>query len=133
MIIVVLGGSENLRDDVISQLMQSKLTRIRHLSIAGVVNCKNTRLSRLKVEFDQPSKLTNVITIVSGISTNDELEYLRSKNAMICHCYGQLTDIYDHVACVRGDKYILPEPLQFTAPDHIYSPAEILSECYIKG
>lgn len=133
MIIVILGGSDSLSDEVISQLMQSKITRIRHLSIAGLVKCDALGLSRLKTEFDQPSKLTNLVTIVSGITTNNELNYLRSKDAMICHCYGELTDIYDYIECVSSDKYVLPEPLLLTAPDHIYSPSEVLSDCYIKG
>jgi len=133
MIVVVLGGSEILRDDVISQLMQSKISLIRHFNITGLVNCKDVGLSRLKTEFERPKKVTNLVTIVSGISTNDELVYLRSKDAIICHCYGELTDLYNQVACEKGDKYILPDPLKFTAPEHVYSPDEVLSECYIKG
>ena len=78
MIIVVLGGSDNLREDVISQLMQSKITLIRHLSVAGLVSCKDTGLARLKAEFEQPPKFTNQVTIISGITTNNELDYLRS-------------------------------------------------------
>jgi hypothetical protein len=131
MIVVILGGSESLRSDVIRQLMQSDITLIKHLNIEGLVQFKNRTISRLMAEFEQSYKLTNIVTIVSGVTTNDELVYLRGKGAIVCHCYGQLTGIYEHISCTVGDKFILPHPLQFTAPDHIYSPDEVLSECYI--
>lgn len=133
MIVAILGGSEPLRSDIISQLMQSKITLIRHFSIEGLIKCKGVGLERLAVEFEQPSTLTNSVTIVSGISNNEELLYLRSKKALICHCYGELTALYDQLECLSTDKFILPEPLLLTAPDHIYSPDEVLSECYIRG
>ena len=127
MIIVILGGSEAISSDIVSQLMQSEITLIRHLSIAGLVQCQDVGLSRLKSEFDYPQKLTNLVTIVTGITTQKELDYLRSKIALICHCYGELAPIYDHLKCEKTDKYVLPHPLLFTAPDHIYSPDEVLS------
>lgn len=133
MIIVIVGGSETLRSEVISQLMQSDITLIRHLSIEGLVKCQDVGLARLKTEFEQPQKINNLVTIVSGISTEKELRYLREKNAFVCHCYGELTPVYDHVTCIHGEKFVLPEPLQLTAPDHIYTPCEVLSECYIRG
>jgi hypothetical protein len=134
MIIVVLGGSESLRSDVISQIMATKISLIRHLSLEGLVKREGAGLVRLKAEFDQfKPKLTNFITLVSGISSAKELDYLRGRQAFICHCYGPLSKLYDHLACDKSDAFILPYPLPFYAPGHIYTPDEVLSECYIKG
>ncbi len=133
MIIVIMGGDESLSTEIISQLMQSDIVLIRHLSIKGVASCRTAGLSRLKAEFDQPSKITNVITIVDGVTTAQELDYLRNKSALICHCYGQLSTVYDQVSISSVDKLVLPAPLPLRTPDHIYTPDEVLSECYIKG
>ncbi len=133
MIIVVLGASERRRDAVIEQLMKAERIMTRHLNITPLISTVDKGYRRLCHEFNtKPLGLT--ITIVSGITTKEQVDYLRKKKAVICHCYGQVSSpIYKTIKILSGDFHVLPVPLPRHVPDHIHTPLEVISECFFKG
>jgi hypothetical protein len=132
MIIVILGGSEARRIDVVSQLM-SDGGLVRHLSIEGATRTQGAGLFRLKAEFEHALNNRRIITVVSGVLTVDEFNYLRTKNAMVCHVYGVLAKLHDLIKIDENDLFVMPDPLIKGAPAHIYTPSEVLSECRLRG
>jgi len=129
MIIVILGGSTSLRDDVVKEFFSHKGSSVQHLNIT---HCADQAFARLVAECST-RKHKSFITVVTGVSQLKELAFLRQQGAVICHCYGQLSNEYSHIKIEIGDYHILPDILTHTAPEHVYTPLEILSECYFRG
>lgn len=134
MIVVILGGNEQKRSKVISQFLQGERSLVQHLSVEPLSLFKGSALLRLKAMFDNNNPtLTNTITVVSGITKQNELNYLRKKKALVCHCYGHLSNLYDQLVIERNDLFVMPEPLPKTAPVHVLCPSEVLSESFCRG
>jgi len=128
MIIVILGGTESLRDDVVKELIEPHPSKVQHLNLT---HCHDT-YARLVAEFT-PRKSNKFITVITGIKQPKALDFLREQQATICHCYGQLTQEYSHISIKLGDYHVLPDILADMAPEHVYTPLELLSECFFKG
>ena len=132
-IIVVLGGSTDRRATFIKQLIQGQTGLIQHIDIQSLSGVGGAGVRSLQVYFEKPIH-HEVITVVSGITNVAELDYLREKKALVCHCYGALSSLYDGAVRIeKEDHQVLPEPLYCCVADHVLTPPEILSEVYINA
>ncbi len=128
MIIVILGGTDSLREDVVKELTQPHPSKVQHLNVS---HCHDV-YARLVAEFT-PRKHKKFITVITGIKQPKELAFLRKQQAIICHCYGQLTQEYNQISIKMGEYHVLPNVLVDMAPEHVLTPLELLSECSLKG
>jgi hypothetical protein len=133
MIIVIIGGSAAHRSEIVRQLMSAEGGLVCHLSIEGVAGKKDAGLFRLRNEFESARNNYRVITVISGVVTVAELNYLRTKKAFVCHVYGVLAKLHADIKIRARDVFVMPDPPIKNAPPHLYTPSEVLSECRIRG
>lgn len=124
MILVIVGSDNGVFDAVLSDLSRIGGSRIQQLNLEYLTNTK-ARLARLELECNG-RLFKGAIKVIHGIKTNDELNLLRQRGAIVAHIYGAMGEIYNRVNVLPTDFFVSPSHAR--SPSHVFSPEQLISE-----
>lgn len=129
MILMAVMGEKESDSDAFHFAMVNELgaSRVRRVYL-GFVSDMTERLRRLRLEASGRWD-DEVVTLVVGVNSTEELDLLRQMGAFICHQYGALSGIYHQFDIKPVDLMISQAN---NSPDHVLEALEAYSECYTR-
>lgn len=124
MILVIVGSESGAFDAVLSDLSRIGGSRIQQLNLEYLTNPK-ARLARLEIECGG-RQFKGAIKLIHGIKTNDELNLLRQRGAIVAHIYGAMGELYRNINVLQSDLLVAPSHAR--SPAHVFSPEQLISE-----
>lgn len=124
MILVIVGSESGAFDAVLADLSRIGGSRIQQMNLEYLTNPK-ARLARLEIECGG-RQFKGTIKLIHGIKTNDELNLLRQRGAIVAHIYGAMGDLYNTVNVLPTDYFVSPSHAR--SPAHVFSPEQLISE-----
>ncbi len=131
-ILVLMGGTSRVQEKVLNELMSVKPSRIERLQVDNDFVDTNQRLKRYQWLFSR-KQFDDRVTIVVGVETKLEVEFLRNLGATFCHVRGPLAPAFHFAAMSFSDLHVVPFQYKQSKPDMVLSPDEVISECFIRA
>ena len=128
-ILVLMGGSDSDRDEVLKELMQLYVGRAQQISLSHIPNPVE-RVARLRMEMPTLHQ-ARYLTIINNPISVEEVTELRTYRALFAHVHGPLASIYKHTPIERKDIRIAPTSRK-SRPNHVYTPDQAVSECRLR-
>ncbi|EGR3853012.1 hypothetical protein DEH12_16755 [Vibrio cholerae] len=127
-VMALLGGTESDGDAAYLALVKELgASRVRRLFL-GYLPDPNERCRRLRLELSGRWP-DDIVTLVIGTNTKQEVNTLRQLGVFVCHQYGALTDFYDQLDIKHHDLMVSEQAVK---PSHVFSIVEAWSECYLR-
>lgn len=129
MIVMALVGGDEKHNEAVYLALVNELGRgqVRRLYLGYLLD-PSERVRRLQMEFSNRLP-QNVVTIVMGCSSEQEITALRHRGAFICHHYGALSSVYSSHCLIQPADLMISDAKN--TPDHVLTSVDAWSECYI--
>ncbi|MGI1970743.1 hypothetical protein [Shewanella sp. S23-S33] len=124
MILAIVGSDSTVVDVVLSDLHRIGGSRVQTLNLEYLTDIK-ARTNRLELEVSSKG-FKGSIKVILGIKTNDELNLLRQRGALVAHVYGAMGDLYRHLNVIKSDFFVSPSHAR--RQSHVFSPEQLISE-----
>lgn len=126
MILVVMGSSEEVAEEVVREFMRRHPTACRRLYVNHFMTVER-RLSFLDRALGSAASGSRCVTLIPQVVTNNELMCLRERGAYVAHVYGILSSRHSDIQILRGD-YMLGNPCRSENPAHVMTIDEVMSD-----
>lgn len=127
-VMAMIGGTEESGDCAYKSLVRELgASRVRKLYL-GYLSDPHERARRLYIELSGRFS-DDIVTLVVGSNTPEEVSALRKMGAFICHQYGALTSCYASLAIQPSDLMVTTA---LCRPEHVLTPIEAWSVCFVK-
>lgn len=130
MIMVVMGGQHDVREEFIRQLMHIFQSRIQLVCVDNFLSPLD-RVERLKL-FINPLRGLRAITVVNNPTSLEEIALLRDMGAYFAHVKGSLGAIYSLASIRSTDIQCLPEPMPNGTHHSVLTPEQVVSEFLLR-
>lgn len=129
MILMAVMGEKESEADAFHFAMVNELgaSRVRRVYL-GFISDITERLRRLKIETSGRWS-DEVVTLVVGVNSTEELAMLRQMGAFVCYQYGPLSGGYHQFDIKPVDLMISQADGR---PDHVLDALDAYSECYTR-
>lgn len=126
--VALMGGSSYERAEIVRELMCAHRARIKCVDL-NYLPTPHSKVERLKLELGPGPRS---IVLVNGVESKEEADFLRGIGAHFAHVYGVLHPVYDHVLLGCEDIQVIPASKKQTAPAHVMTGEEAVSEFLIR-
>ncbi|EJV5951094.1 hypothetical protein R7D97_25100 [Vibrio sp. Vb5031] len=127
-VMALLGGTEEDGDaSYLALVNELGASRVRRLFLGYLPDpAERARRLRLEISGRWPD---DIVTLVVGTNSKEELQVLRSFGAFVCHQYGALSEFYSQHGIKHHDLMVSEGE---SVPDHVLNTVEAWSECYVR-
>ncbi|EKI0737911.1 hypothetical protein [Vibrio parahaemolyticus] len=127
-VMALLGGTEDDGEAAYLALVNELgAGQVRRLYLGYLPDpAERARRLRLELSGRWPD---DIVTLVIGSNSAEELQALRRLGAFVCHQYGSLTEFYDRLDIKHHDLMVSEAD---NTPAHVLTAIEAWSECYVR-
>ncbi|EQB9038072.1 TPA: hypothetical protein ACMDPH_003456 [Vibrio cholerae] len=129
LIMVIQGGNGSARDNVISALTHFKNPRVVTIDVSFIASIER----RIETLQQMLHKGWDVMNVVVGANSAQEIEYLRGVGAMFCNVHRHYPQhLLEIPGAIHRDD-VLVSTWQYEESDvEVLSPDEAFSECLVR-